>query len=81
MEAHFKAARIDFDRCIATPDIDADRWSSCKSAHVTLMPNPKGSGTVTMDIKEAVEDLPKAVRFRFKAEKGGVCSWHRQNCP
>jgi large subunit ribosomal protein L1 len=35
-----------------------------------LMPNPK-VGTVTMDIKEAVE-AAKGGQVQFKAEKGGV---------
>ena len=62
---------IDFDRCIATPDMMAivGRLGKVLGPR-NLMPNPK-VGTVTMDIKEAVQ-AAKGGEVQFKAEKGGV---------
>ncbi|MFT5868033.1 MAG: large subunit ribosomal protein L1 [Paracoccaceae bacterium] len=62
---------IDFDRCIATPDMMpvVGRLGKVLGPR-NLMPNPK-IGTVTMDIKEAVE-AAKGGQVQFKAEKAGV---------
>ena len=62
---------IDFERCIATPDMMpiVGRLGKVLGPR-NLMPNPK-VGTVTMDIKEAVE-AAKGGQVQFKAEKGGV---------
>merc|ERR1712137_129782 len=62
---------IDFDRCIATPDMMpiVGRLGKVLGGR-NLMPNPK-VGTVTMDIKEAVEAAIGG-QVQFKAEKGGV---------
>ncbi len=62
---------IDFDRCIATPDMMpiVGRLGKVLGPR-NLMPNPK-VGTVTMDIKEAVE-AAKGGQVQFKAEKAGV---------
>ncbi|MFG5379787.1 MULTISPECIES: 50S ribosomal protein L1 [unclassified Yoonia] len=62
---------IDFDRCIATPDMMAivGRLGKVLGPR-NLMPNPR-VGTVTMDIKEAVE-AAKGGQVQFKAEKAGV---------
>lgn len=62
---------IDFDRCIATPDMMpiVGRLGKVLGPR-NLMPNPK-IGTVTMDVKEAVE-AAKGGQVQFKAEKAGV---------
>lgn len=66
-----QGGKIDFDRCIATPDMMpiVGRLGKVLGPR-NLMPNPK-VGTVTMDIKEAVE-AAKGGQVQFKAEKGGV---------
>ncbi|MEN9060287.1 50S ribosomal protein L1 [Ponticoccus litoralis] len=66
-----QAGNINFDRCIATPDMMpiVDRLGKILGPR-NLMPNPK-VGTVTMDVKEAVE-AAKGGQVQFKAEKGGV---------
>ena len=70
MEA-IQAGKIDFDRCIATPDMMGivGRLGKILGPR-NLMPNPR-VGTVTMDVKAAVE-AAKAGEVQFKAEKGGV---------
>ncbi len=62
---------IEFDRCIATPDMMpiVGRLGKVLGPR-NLMPNPK-IGTVTMDVKEAVE-AAKGGQVQFKAEKAGV---------
>ncbi|WP_050605017.1 50S ribosomal protein L1 [Ruegeria sp. 6PALISEP08] len=62
---------IEFDRCIATPDMMpiVGRLGKVLGPR-NLMPNPK-VGTVTMDVKAAVE-AAKGGEVQFKAEKGGV---------
>jgi len=62
---------IDFDRCIATPDMMpiVGRLGKILGPR-NLMPNPK-IGTVTMDVKEAVT-AAKGGQVQFKAEKAGV---------
>jgi large subunit ribosomal protein L1 len=62
---------IDFDRCIATPDMMpvVGRLGKVLGPR-NLMPNPK-IGTVTMDVKEAVE-AAKGGQVQFKVEKAGV---------
>ena len=63
--------KIDFDRCIATPDMMpiVGRLGKILGPR-NLMPNPK-IGTVTMDVKEAVE-AAKGGQVQFKVEKAGV---------
>ena len=70
MEA-IQGGKIDFDRCIATPDMMpvVGRLGKILGPR-NLMPNPK-VGTVTMDVKAAVE-AAKGGEVQFKAEKGGV---------
>ena len=70
MEA-VQGGKIDFDRCIATPDMMpiVGRLGKVLGPR-NLMPNPK-VGTVTMDVKEAVE-AAKGGQVQFKAEKAGV---------
>lgn len=62
---------IEFDRCIATPDMMAvvGRLGKVLGPR-NLMPNPR-VGTVTMDVKEAVQ-AAKGGQVQFKAEKAGV---------
>ena len=66
-----QGGKIDFDRCIATPDMMpiVGRLGKVLGPR-NLMPNPK-VGTVTMDVKEAVA-AAKGGEVQFKAEKGGV---------
>ncbi|WP_099826135.1 50S ribosomal protein L1 [Oceaniglobus indicus] len=66
-----QGGKIDFDRCIATPDMMpiVGRLGKILGPR-NLMPNPK-IGTVTMDVKEAVE-AAKGGQVQFKAEKAGV---------
>ncbi|MEM7295639.1 MAG: 50S ribosomal protein L1 [Pseudomonadota bacterium] len=62
---------IDFDRCIATPDMMPIVGLLGKVLGPrNLMPNPK-VGTVTMDVKEAVT-AAKGGQVQFKVEKAGV---------
>ena len=62
---------IDFDRCIATPDMMpiVGRLGKVLGPR-NLMPNPK-VGTVTMDVAQAVQDA-KGGQVQFKVEKAGV---------
>jgi len=62
---------LDFDRCVATPDMMpiVGRLGKILGPR-NLMPNPR-VGTVTMDIKAAVE-AAKGGEVQFKAEKAGV---------
>ncbi|SCM68995.1 50S ribosomal protein L1 [Donghicola eburneus] len=62
---------IDFDRCIATPDMMpiVGRLGKVLGPR-NLMPNPK-VGTVTMDVAQAVADA-KGGQVQFKVEKAGV---------
>jgi large subunit ribosomal protein L1 len=62
---------IQFDRCIATPDMMAlvGRLGKILGPR-GLMPNPK-LGTVTMDVKGAVS-AARAGQVEFRAEKAGI---------
>ena len=62
---------IEFDRCIATPDMMpiVGRLGKILGPR-NLMPNPK-VGTVTMDVKEAVE-AAKGGEVQFRVEKAGI---------
>jgi len=66
-----QAGQIDFDRCIATPDMMAlvGRLGKILGPR-GLMPNPR-LGTVTMDVKGAVS-AAKAGQVEFRAEKAGI---------
>jgi large subunit ribosomal protein L1 len=66
-----QAGDIQFDRCIATPDMMAlvGRLGKILGPR-GLMPNPK-LGTVTMDVKGAVA-AAKAGQVEFRAEKAGI---------
>ena len=66
-----KAGNINFDRCIATPDMMGLIGQVAKVLGPKgLMPNPK-LGTVTPDVKGAVESA-KAGSIEFRAEKTGI---------
>ncbi|MBC7163698.1 MAG: 50S ribosomal protein L1 [Roseovarius sp.] len=66
-----QSGKIEFDRCIATPDMMpvVGRLGKVLGPR-NLMPNPK-VGTVTMDVAQAVRDA-KGGQVQFKAEKAGV---------
>ncbi len=62
---------LDFDRCIATPDMMALVGRVAKILGPKgLMPNPK-LGTVTPNIEKAVKDA-KGGAIEFRAEKAGI---------
>jgi large subunit ribosomal protein L1 len=69
--ATIQSGKIEFDRCIATPDMMplVGRLGKILGPR-NLMPNPK-VGTVTMDVKTAVE-AAKGGEVQFKVEKAGV---------
>src|SRR5574337_1068892 len=66
-----QAGDIQFDRCIATPDMMAlvGRLGKILGPR-GLMPNPR-LGTVTMDVRGAVQ-AAKAGQVEFRAEKAGI---------
>ncbi|MFV0474356.1 MAG: 50S ribosomal protein L1, partial [Pikeienuella sp.] len=66
-----QGGKIEFDRCIATPDMMpiVGRLGKVLGPR-NLMPNPK-VGTVTMDVAEAVK-AAKGGQVQFKVEKAGV---------
>ncbi len=63
--------KIDFDRCIATPDMMpiVGRLGKVLGPR-NLMPNPK-VGTVTMDVAQAVKNA-KGGEVQFRVEKAGI---------
>jgi large subunit ribosomal protein L1 len=66
-----QGGRIEFDRCIATPDMMpiVGRLGKILGPR-NLMPNPK-VGTVTMDVATAVKNA-KGGEVQFKVEKAGI---------
>ncbi|HMQ94355.1 MAG TPA: 50S ribosomal protein L1 [Amaricoccus sp.] len=66
-----QGGKIEFDRCIATPDMMpiVGRLGKILGPR-NLMPNPK-VGTVTMDVAQAIQNA-KGGEVQFKAEKAGV---------
>ncbi|MCK5518100.1 MAG: 50S ribosomal protein L1 [Alphaproteobacteria bacterium] len=71
LAAQIKKGKIDFDRCIATPDMMplVGRLGQVLGPK-GLMPNPK-LGTVTMDVTGAVKGA-KGGSVEFRAEKSGI---------
>lgn len=69
--ATIQGGTIDFDRCIATPDMMplVGRLGKILGPR-NLMPNPK-VGTVTPDVAEAVR-AAKGGQVQFKVEKAGI---------
>ncbi len=66
-----QGGEINFDRCIATPDMMGVVGRLGKILGPRgLMPNPR-LGTVTMDVKGAVS-AAKAGQVEFRAEKAGI---------
>ncbi len=66
-----QAGQIDFDRCIATPDMMGIVGRLGKILGPRgLMPNPR-LGTVTMDVRGAVT-AAKSGQVEFRAEKAGI---------
>jgi len=66
-----QAGKIDFERCIATPDMMplVGRLGKVLGPR-GMMPNPK-VGTVTMDVAKAVADA-KGGAVEFRVEKAGI---------
>jgi large subunit ribosomal protein L1 len=66
-----QSGTIEFDRCIATPDMMplVGRLGKILGPR-NLMPNPK-VGTVTMDVAQAVKNA-KGGEVQFRVEKAGV---------
>lgn len=71
LAAKVQAGEIEFDRCIATPDMMAlvGRLGKVLGPR-GLMPNPK-LGTVTTNVAEAVK-AAKGGQVEFRAEKAGI---------
>jgi large subunit ribosomal protein L1 len=71
LAAEVQAGKIDFERCIATPDMMGVVGRLGKVLGPRgLMPNPK-VGTVTMDVTQAVKDA-KGGAVEYRVEKAGI---------
>ena len=71
LAAKIQEGQIDFDRCIATPDMMqiVGRLGKILGPR-GLMPNPR-VGTVTADVSQAVKDA-KGGQVEFRVEKAGI---------
>ncbi|NWM49810.1 50S ribosomal protein L1, partial [Escherichia coli] len=66
-----QGGKIEFDRCIATPDMMGLVGRLGKVLGPKgLMPNPK-LGTVTMNVAQAVKDA-KGGQIEYRVEKAGI---------
>lgn len=66
-----KNGKIDFDVCIATPDVMPKIASVAKILGPKgMMPNPK-LGTVTMDIEQAIKKV-QAGQVEYRTDKAGI---------
>ena len=71
LAAQVEAGKIEFDRCIATPDMMGVVGKLGKVLGPRgLMPNPK-LGTVTPNVAEAIKNV-KGGQLEFRAEKAGL---------
>lgn len=71
MVAKIEGGFLDFDTCVATPDVMPKISKVAKKLGPRgLMPSPK-NGTVTTDVKKAVEDALKG-KVDFKNDKAGT---------
>ncbi len=71
LAAKIQDGQIEFDRCIATPDMMGVVGRLGKVLGPRgLMPNPK-TGTVTQDIKGAIQAV-KGGQVEFRVEKAGI---------
>ncbi|MBE5734843.1 MAG: 50S ribosomal protein L1 [Clostridiales bacterium] len=71
MVAKIQGGWVDFDACVTTPDMMPALGRVAKILGPKgLMPNPK-SGTVTTDIKKAIDDI-KAGKVEYRLDKNNI---------